>query len=90
LEAEAHGDATRAVAAFQDAARLDAAFAAARTQLAAGPSETSRGRTSVQHVLDLSAQAINTPVTTKLPEAADAPLSAGQLVTLILGIRVFP
>lgn len=91
LEAEAHGDAPRAIVAFQEAARLDAAFAAARVQLAAGSPEAVRSRaSSVQRVLDLSAQAINAPVTTKLPEAADAPLSAGQVIQLLINVRVLP
>jgi TolB-like protein len=90
LEAEAHGDAARAVSAFQDAARLDAAFSAARAQASGSASSATSTRvSSVQRVLDLSAQAINAPVSTKLPEAADVPLQTSQLLVLLISVRVF-
>lgn len=101
LRAEARGDAEAAVRAFQDAARLDVAFAAARTQAAraeqnvaqaeqpaSGGTAASAKAASIARVLDLTAQAINVPVATKLPEAADAPLQS-FLITLILTLRVF-
>jgi TolB-like protein len=89
LEQETRGNAAAAVASFQEAARLDAAFSAARLSLASGPTLSASSRTSpVQRVLDLSAQAINAPVTTKLPEAADAPLQSSQLL-LLISVRVF-
>jgi TolB-like protein len=88
VEAESHGDAAGATAAFDEAARLDVAFVAARTQLAAAPSATSRG-SSVQRVLDLSTQALNQPIASRVPEAADAPLSTSQIIALIISVRVF-
>jgi TolB-like protein len=90
LESEAHGDETGAMASFQEAARLDASFVAARTQLAsAAPGVSAQHGAGIKRVLDLSAQAINGPVTTKLPEAADVPLSSSQLLTLLITVRVF-
>jgi TolB-like protein len=86
VKAEAHGDAAGAASGFEDAARLDAGFAAARAQLASGPAAQ---RTSgVERVLALTSQAINQPVTTRLPEAADVPV-ASTIITLILTLRVF-
>jgi TolB-like protein len=90
LEAEARGDVATAMRSFADAARLDAAFIAARTQLSgatSGPSSAPRG-SGVQRVLDISAQAINAPVPTKLPEVADVVIS-GQMLTLLLTVRIF-
>lgn len=89
VEAESRGDVAGAMAAFGEASRLDASFTAARAQLAAAPATASSTRASgVQRVLDLSAQAINAPIATRVPEAADAPLVASQMISLILTIRV--
>jgi TolB-like protein len=91
VRAEAKGDAAGSIAAFEEASRLDAAFAAARTQ-AAGPSSAtaSQRASSVARVLDLSAQAINAPVAARLPEAVDAPLASGSLLSVVLTVRVNP
>ena len=90
VRAEAHGDAAGAVAGFDEAVRLDAGFSAARTSLAAAQPASAQRYSSVQRVLDLSAQAINAPVATKLPEAADVPLQASQVMTLLITVRVSP
>ena len=89
VQAEAKGDAPGATAAFEEASRLDAAFAAARGQLAAAPAASHRS-SSLARVVDLSAQAINAPLTAKVPEAVDAPLAAGSLLSLLFIIRVVP
>ena len=88
VEAEARGDAIGAVAAFEEAVRLDAAFAAARGHLAATPSGTSQRGVGAQRVLALSAQVINGAAPTKLPEAVDVPLNA-RILSLLITIRVF-
>lgn len=90
VRAEARGDAAGAVAGFDEAVRLDAAFSAARASLAAAPAASAQRSSSVQRVLELSAQAINAPVATKLPEAADVPLQASQVMTLLITVRVTP
>lgn len=91
VQAEAKGDAVGATAAFEDAARLDAAFTAARTQAAAAaPAASQQRATNVARVLDLTAQAVNAPVTTKLPEAVDAPLTSGSVLAITFIIRVTP
>lgn len=91
VDAEAHGDAQRAVTAFEDAVRLDAAFAVARSQLSGVPGGASGGtqRSGVQRVLTLSAEAINTPAPTRVADVADAPLQSNQIVTLLLTIHIF-
>jgi len=88
LEAEAHGDAAAAAAHFEEAARQDVAFNAARTQLAGNSSSTSERSRGTQRVLELTASAINAPVVTKPPEAADVAL-ASQVLTLLITVRVF-
>ena len=93
VEAEAKGDAAGATAAFEDAARLDGTFVAARTQASGGisaSSSSSQRSSGVARVLDLSTQAINAPVATRIPEAADAPLASGSVLSLIFTIRVTP
>ena len=90
VQAEAKGDAAGATAAFEDASRLDAAFSASRTTASNTPSAAAQRASSVARVLDLSAQAINAPVTTRIPEAADAPLARGSVLSLIFTIRVTP
>jgi len=95
-EAEARGDAAAAVRAFQDAARLDIGFSAARAaasraQLSVGPvvaPGASAKADAIARVLDVTAQAINTAVVTKLPEAADVPLQS-FIFTLLITLRVF-
>jgi len=90
VDAEARGDAVAALAAYEDAARIDVAFTAARTQargtLAAQQSHTS----AVQRVMALSTLALNQPIATQVPEAVDAPLQTSLAVALILIIRVTP
>jgi curli biogenesis system outer membrane secretion channel CsgG len=88
-QADAHGDPVGALAAFADAARLDASFAAARTSLAGVPSFGVR-TTSVQRVLALSTQALNQPASTQVSEAADAALSTSLSVPIVVTIRVIP
>ena len=92
IQAEAKGDAAGSVAAFEEASRLDAAFTAARTQgsVAAGPASSAQRASNVARVLDLASQAVNAPVTTKLPEAVDAPLTSGSLLAITFTIRVTP
>lgn len=97
VQAEARGDAAGATSAFEDALRIDPGFAAARTQvaLAPAPSASAQRASSVARVIDLSAQAINAPVVNapvaaKPPEAVDAPLSSGSVLTLIFTVTVHP
>jgi TolB-like protein len=91
VQAEARGDAAGATAAFEDAARLDAAFTAARNQAAAAPAASSAQKvSSVARVLDLTTQAVNAPVATKPPEAVDAPLAASSLLNILITVRITP
>ncbi len=92
VDADAHGDVTAALAAYGDAARIDVAFSAARAQAAAAPaSSSSQSRSSaVQRVVDLSTTAINTPITTAVPDAVSAPLTTSLSVALLITIRVTP
>lgn len=92
IEAEARGDAAGATVAFEEASRLDVAFAAARSQAtaSAAPASSSQRASSVARVLDLTTTAVNAPVATRLPEAVDAPLAPSSLLTLIFTIRVTP
>lgn len=92
VQAEAKGDAAGATAAFEDASRLDAAFSASaqRGQVASGSSAASSRSASVARVLDVSTQAVNSPVMTRIPEAVDAPLATGSLLRLVFTIRVTP
>lgn len=93
VQAEAKGDAVGAVAAFEEATRLDAAFSAARVQASAAPSPSTTAKSSAANlarVVDLAAQAVNAPVAVKLPEAVDAPLASGSMLALIFIIRVLP
>jgi TolB-like protein len=92
LESETRGDPTAAAALFEEAARRDASFSAARNQLAAnnssGSSSSGSRTTGTQRVLSLASEAINAPVVTKPPEAADVALNA-SLLTILLSIRIF-
>lgn len=90
VQAEARGDATGATAAFEDAARLDAAFTAARTQAAAAPASSAQRASSVARVLNLTAQAVNAPVAARVAEAVDAPLAASSLLQILITVRVTP
>jgi TolB-like protein len=91
VQSEAKGDAAGATAAFEDALRLDAGFVAARTQASGAPATSSSQRASnVTRVLDLSVAAVNAPVAVRLPEAVDAPLASGSVLSLIFTIRVNP
>ena len=90
VQAEARGDAAGATAAFEDAARLDAAFTAARTQAAAAPAASAQRASSVARVLDLTAQAVNAPVATRVAEAVDAPLAASSILSILITVRVTP
>ena len=92
VQAEARGDAAGAMAAFDEASRLDAAFSAARAQAANAPSGSSArsSSSSITRVVELTAQGVNAPVPVKLPEAVDAPLASSSLMQLIFTIRVIP
>jgi hypothetical protein len=100
VRSDARGDAAAADTAFQDAARLDVGFAAARAQLSGSASvaptkTTTRSNASaaasasVQRLLDLSTQVINAPVPTNLPDAASGSLlSAASIVTLVITVHI--
>ena len=94
VQAEAKGDAAGASAAFEEASRLDAAFAAARTHGAPAPAAAAQRAASIARVVEVTTQAINAPVITnmaaKVPEAVDAPLVSGSVLSLIFTIRVTP
>lgn len=91
VEAEARGDAAGATAAFEEASRLDAAFGAARAGAGGGGAGSSTSRaSSVARVLELTTTAVNAPVATKTPEAADAPLATGSTRVLTFTIVVTP
>lgn len=90
VDAEAHGDVVAALAAYGEAARLDVAFGAARAQAAAAPSAQQSRSSAVQRVVDLSTQALNQPIATRVPEAVDAPLQTSLTVALLITIRVTP
>jgi TolB-like protein len=89
VQADARGDAAGATAAFAEAARLDASFLAARTQLSAAASGERRA-SSVARVLDLATQAINASATAKTSDVAEAPLASGSTVPLVVVVRVLP
>ena len=89
VDAEAHGDAPRAVASYRDAARLDPRFVEAiRGSLA--PAAASGAGIGIERVVGISSAAINAPFVTRLPDTADAPLSAGTMISLTFLIRVTP
>jgi TolB-like protein len=92
VQAEERGDAASADRAFADAARIDVGFAAARAQVAsagAAPTASASQRVnSLARILDLTSQTINAPAPTQLPEAADAPLTTSQLLTLVITVIV--
>jgi TolB-like protein len=92
VDADAHGDVVAALAAYGDAARIDVAFSAARTQAAAAaPAQSQQSRSSaLQRVVDLSTTALNQPIATRVPEAVDTPLTTSLAVALLLTIRVTP
>ncbi len=92
VQAEARGDAAGALAAFEEASRLDAAFSAARAQASAAPSGSSAksSSASIARVVDMAAQGVNAPVAVKLPEAVDAPLASNSRIPIIFIIRVLP
>lgn len=89
VEAEARGDAAGATAAFEEASRLDAAFAMARTQ-ASGTTASSQRASSVARVTELATQAVNATAPVRVAEAADAPLASGSVISIIFTIRVTP
>jgi hypothetical protein len=90
VNADMRGDAAGAVAAFEEASRLDVAFAAARSQ--ASGASTGRANSpsnSLARVLALSVQAVNPVNIARVPDVAEAALQANQVFTLLLTIRVF-
>jgi hypothetical protein len=90
VNADMRGDAAGAVAAFEEASRLDVAFAAARAQ-ASGATQARGGSTSggLARVLALSVQAVNPVSVARVPDVAEAAVQANQVFTLLLTIRVF-
>jgi TolB-like protein len=96
LKAEAKGDLEAARRAFEDAARMDIGFGAARTEAtrlrekeaAVASGGSGSAASSLSRVVNLTASGINVPVTTKIPEAADAPAQS-LLITLLITLRVF-
>jgi TolB-like protein len=90
-EAEARGDATAAVKAYEEAARLDAAFVASQPRFAPSASSASTSRaSSVQRVLSLSTQALNQPAAAQVSEVAGVALPASLTIPLVITIRVLP
>jgi hypothetical protein len=97
VDAEAHGDAPRAVASYRDAVRLDTRFAAAiRASLPVAAMRTAGAGAGIgtgigiERIVGISSAAINAPFVTRLPDTADAPLSAGTMISLTFLIRVTP
>jgi TolB-like protein len=88
-EADVRGDVAGAMAAFAEAARLDASFTAARAHVVS-PSTSVARATGVQRVLSLTTQALNQPAAGQASEAADAALSASLSVPVVITIRVVP
>ena len=88
VRAEAHGDAAGAQVAFDEALHVDAAFFSAHARVASAEARRGSG-SSLQRVLNLSANAINAAAPTKPPEAADVALQASQLVALLITVRIF-
>jgi TolB-like protein len=90
-EADAHGDVVAALAAFDEAQRLDAAFRAPRAHLAGRSSAASaRRQTSVQRIVALTNQALNQPAATQPSEAANGALAASLSVPVAITVRVVP
>ena len=92
VEAEAKGDAKRAEASYQEAVRLDPSFNTTRTLATTGTvAAAASGISNVGRVLDLGAQAINTPViATRTSDVANPPFAGGGALTLTFIIRVTP
>lgn len=89
VEADTRGDATGALAAFAEAARLDASFTVARAH-AASPSNAANRASGVQRVLSLTTQALNQPAGGQVSEAGDAALSSSLTVPIVVTVRVTP
>ena len=97
VQADAAGDADRAVKSYQEAVRIDGTFEAARAQTvvssanAAGP-RVSTVASSLSRVLDFGIQSVNTPVgsSSRPADAADAPLAASGSLQIIFVVRVTP
>jgi len=87
-EADAHGDVVAAIAAFDEAQRLDASFRAPRAHLASRSTATRAA--GIQRVLAMTTQALNQPAALQASEAADAALSASLSVPLVITVRVVP
>jgi hypothetical protein len=88
LEAEARGDAAAAAGFFTEAARLDAGFVAQRYQADARVGATATS--GVGRVVDLGVNAVNLAGPARVAEAADIPLAASQILTLLLTVRITP
>jgi hypothetical protein len=89
VEAEAHGDAAGAIRAFQEAARIDPGFEAARTQA----TSSARRSNGVARVLALTEEAINAVETTRPADVAnlagEQALANSALFSLLITVRVF-
>ncbi len=97
VQADAFGDADRAVKSYQEAVHIDGTFEAARTQTVASSVSSSGPRVSaiansLARVLDMGVMSINTPVgaTSRPADAADAPLAASGSLQIIFVVRVTP
>lgn len=90
VDAEAHADLPRAQQAFAQAVQLSPALASATApRVAAGPVRLS-AFTSLERVIAQGTTAINAPVITRLPEASDAPLAPGTLLSIGFLFRITP
>jgi TolB-like protein len=94
VDAEAHGDVPRAQAAFAEAAKQDRRFASAPAAPPIGTAPPSLRAadpaTRIEQVTALGVAALNAPLPTKLPEAADAPLSPSTALAISILVRVRP
>lgn len=87
-EADAHGDVVAALAAFDEAQRLDASFRAPHAHLASR--STTNRAAGVQRILALTTQALNQPAAAQPSEASNAALSASLSVPVVITVRVVP
>jgi TolB-like protein len=90
-EADAQGDAPRAVQAYEEAVRRDGAFKAAKTLATTPVIVADVPRVSnLARVLDLGAQAINLPPATRTADVANAPIAANSGFSIVFTVRVTP
>jgi TolB-like protein len=90
-EADAKGDAKRAVQAYEEAVRRDGAFKAAKTLATTPVTVADAPRVSnLARVLDLGVQAINLPPAAKTSDVANAPIAANSGFSIVFTVRVTP